>query len=168
MSQSHEPQSHSPQNQVSENYVLAIQARLAKFPFGGWLFSKVIAARAPYFKSIKPRIVQLEENFCQVGFKKSKAVHNHIGTVHVIAICNALEMAMGVMAEASVPKHLRWLPKGMTVDYQAKASTDIVAEARLQSEDWKVGDVMVPVVARDTAGTIVVEGRIKLWITEKK
>ena len=153
---------------MSQNYVLAMQQKLAKFPFGNWLFSRTIAARAPYFKTIKPTVLKLEENFCQVGLKKRKAVHNHIGTVHVIAICNALEMAMGVMAEASVPKHLRWLPKGMSVDYVAKAGTDIVAEAKVAPEDWQVGDMIVPVTAKDTNGTVVVSGQIKLWITEKK
>ena len=46
---------------------------------------------------------------------------NHIGTVHVIAICNGLEFVMGVLTEASIPQHLRWLPKGMNVNYVAKS-----------------------------------------------
>ena len=80
---------------------------------GNWLFSQIIARKAPYFKSMRPRILLLEQNRCQVLLKKSRRVENHIGTMHVIATCNALEMAMGVMAEASVPPHLRWIPKGI-------------------------------------------------------
>jgi hypothetical protein len=94
-------------------------------------------------------------------------VFNHIKTVHVIAICNGLEMAMGVMAEASIPKHLRWIPKGMSVDYTAKAGSDIRCVASVKAEDWQPGDMMVNVTAYDVNDVVVVSGTIKLWISEK-
>ena len=150
-----------------QNYLLKLQANFQKYPFGQMLFSKVFAAKAPYFKTIKPTIVKLEENFCQVKIPKRKAVFNHIGTVHAIAVCNGLEMAMGAMAEASIPKHLRWLPKGLNVNYLAKSETDLIAEAKLNPEDWKPGDVNVAVRAVDKNGQVVVEGTIPLWVTEK-
>ena len=92
---------------------------------------------------------------------------NHIKTVHVIAICNGLEMAMGVMAEASIPKHLRWIPKGMSVDYTAKAGSDIRCVATVKPEDWQVGDMLVNITAYDDNDVVVVKGHIKLWISEK-
>ncbi|WP_196161479.1 hotdog fold domain-containing protein [Reinekea sp. G2M2-21] len=149
------------------NYLLALQHRFQKLPFGQALFSKVFAAKAPYFKTIKPQILTLEENFCQVKLPKRKAVENHIGTVHAIAVCNALEMAMGAMAEASIPKHLRWLPKGMDVNYLAKSTTDLIAEAKVDAADWQAGDLNVPVRAVDLHGTVVVDGVIRLWVSEK-
>lgn len=152
---------------MKPNYVLSLYQKLADKPLGRWLFSRVIAGKAPYFRTIKPMVETLEENYCAIRFKKKKRVENHIGTVHVIAICNALEMAMGVMAEASVPKHLRWLPKGMSVDYVAKAGSDMLAEAKVDAQDWQVGDMIVLVTCKDTDGNVVVEGKIKLWITEK-
>jgi hypothetical protein len=127
-----------------------------------------VARRAPYFKTIAPRVLALESGACEVLIRKQRAVENHIGTVHVIAIVNGLELAMGAMAEASIPKHLRWIPKGMTVDYTAKAETDIHCHASVAPEAWRPGDVDVEVVARDTRGTDVVRGTIRLWITEKK
>lgn len=149
------------------NYLLKLQSQFQKLPFGQALFSKVFASKAPYFKSIKPRILTLEENFCQILLPKRKAVLNHIGTVHAIAVCNALEMAMGAMAEASIPKHLRWLPKGMDVNYLAKSTTDLIAEAKVTPEQWQPGDMNVAVKAVDAHGTVVVDGVIRLWITEK-
>lgn len=149
------------------NYLLKLQAKFQKYPFGQALFSKVFAAKAPYFKTISPKILRLEENFCQVLIPKRKAVHNHIGTVHAIAICNALEMAMGAMTESSIPKHLRWLPKGMNVNYLAKSTTDITAEAKIDPSLWQAGDVSVTVRAFDTNGTNVVDGEIRLWVSEK-
>ena len=106
--------------------------------------------------------------FCEVKFAKKRKVENHIGTVHVIAICNGLEMAMGFMAEASIPKNLRWIPKGMEVNYTAKAGTDIRCVAEIPGNQWTTGDLFVPVQAFDTEGNVVVDGTIKLWVTEKQ
>ena len=95
-------------------------------------------------------------------------MQNHIGTVHVIAICNALEAAMGAMAEASIPKHLRWIPKGMDVRYTAKATSDITAIAEVAPGAWENGpELPVTVTAYRDDGTVVVEGTIHLWVTEK-
>jgi MFS family permease len=87
--------------------------------------------------------------------------------LYVIAIANGLKMAMGAMAEASVPAHLRWLPKGMTLEYSAKAVNDIRCVAEVEPSAWQAGNLIVPVVAYDEQDTVLVKGTITLWITEK-
>ena len=151
----------------NSNYMLDLYHRVTKWPAGSWIFSKLFANKAPYFGTISPRVTKLRPNYCEVRFRKRRKVHNHIQTVQVIAICNALEMAMGAMAEASIPKHLRWIPKGMTVDYTAKATSDIRAVAETNAEDWKPGDLPVKVTAYRDDGTAVVEGTILLYVSEK-
>ncbi len=153
--------------QNKPNKTLSTYHKLEKLPFGKRLFSAMIGRVAPYFSTIKPYISDLKPNECTCLIKKRKKVENHIGTVHVIAICNGLEMAMGVMAEASVPRELRWIPKGMSLDYTAKAGSDIRCVAKVNAEDWKPGDLFVDVTAYDTDDVIVVKGTIKLWISEK-
>jgi acyl-coenzyme A thioesterase PaaI-like protein len=150
-----------------KNKTLAIYDRLKNLPLGKWLFSKMICRMAPYFGTVKPKVEYVKEHECSILVTKANRVHNHIKTVHVIAICNGLEMAMGVMAEASIPSHLRWIPKGMSVNYTAKAGTDIRCVAKVNAEDWKPGDMPVEVKAYDTNGVVVVEGHINLWISEK-
>ena len=152
---------------MSDNYLLKMYQKAAKLPRGRRLFSNMFSRKAPYFGTIKPLIAELRPNYCKVTFKKRRAVENHIGTVHVIAICNALEAAMGALAEASIPKHLRWIPKGMNVNYTAKATTNITATAEANPEDWKPGNLPVTVKAMRDDGTVVVEGTINLWISEK-
>ena len=146
---------------------MAIYNKLKNWPMGKKIFSKLICNMAPYFGTIKPIVEEVKLNECSVLIKKGKRVHNHIKTVHVIAIANGLEMAMGVMAEASIPSHLRWIPKGMTLDYTAKAGTDIRCVAKVDPLAWKPGDMPVEVKAYDTQGTVVVDGFINLWISEK-
>ena len=62
------------------------------------------------------------------------SVQNHIKTVHAIAVCNLVEMSMGLIAEASIPKHLRWLPMGMDVTYTKKALGRLTAESSIDPE----------------------------------
>ena len=126
------------------------------------------ARKAPYFKTISPLITKLVPGECHCFIKKHRGVENHIKTVHVIAICNGLEMAMGFMAEASIPKHLRWIPKGMQVNYTAKAGSDIRCVAVLPGNEWKEGDLPVTVTAYDENDVVVVEGVINLWISQRK
>lgn len=150
-----------------KNKVLLIRDKFTRWPFGLRLFSAFAARQAPYFKTISPLISVLEPNQCEIFIRKRKRVENHIGTMHVIAIVNGLEMAMGFMAEASIPKHLRWIPKGMELTYPDKAETDITCKASVPSDAWVAGDLPVKVEAVDTSGKVVVSGTILLWISEK-
>lgn len=153
---------------MSKNYVLKMYDKLKKLPFGKKLFTIYAANKAPYFKTMSPLITKIEPGECHCFIKKRKKVENHIGTVHVIAICNGLEMAMGFMAEASIPKNLRWIPKGMTVNYTAKADSDIRCEAVLPNNEWIEGDLPVSVKAYDENNVVVVDGTINLWVSAKK
>ncbi len=152
---------------MSDNRVLSIYHKALRWPLGRRMFSVYGARQAPYFSTISPLVTVLEPNTCEIFIKKRKRVQNHIGTMHVIAIANGLEMAMGFMAEASIPKHLRWIPKGMELAYPNKADTDIVCRATVPADGWTPGDLIVTVEATDTANTVVVDGTIKLWISEK-
>ena len=142
---------------------------------GDRLFSFAFSQVAPYFWTIRPRFTVIEPNHAEVVIPKRRGVKNHIGTVHAIALCNGLEAAMGVLAEASIPSDKRWIPKGMEVSYTAKATTDITCIAETDSEQWtgealsdQGGDVGVRVKGVRTDGTVVIEGVIRLWVTPKK
>lgn len=148
----------------------ALYRRLSAYPQGARLFSLVFEQAAPYFRSARPRFVELGPNRAVLTVKKRRRVQNHIGTVHVIAICNGLEAAMGALAEASVPRTRRWIPKGMDVAYTAKATSDITCVAETDAADWaRTGDVQVPVRVKGVRadGVVVVEGVIRLWVTDK-
>lgn len=152
----------------SENSVMQMWERMSAVPGGKWLFGQIVARKAPYFKTISPDVEEVRPNYARLLLRKRKSVENHIGTVHVIAICNMLEMAMGVCAESSIPSHLRWIPKGMQVDYTAKGGTDITGIAEINPDDWKPGDLVVKITATDSKGVVVVRGTITLWVSEKR
>jgi len=130
---------------------------------------------APYFWTIRPRFTVIEPNHAEVVIPKRRGVKNHIGTVHAIALCNGLEAAMGVLAEASIPRDKRWIPKGMEVSYTAKATSDITCIAETEPAQWtddalpdQGGDLPVRVRGVRDDGTVVIEGVIRLWFTPKE
>lgn len=151
------------------SYMIDMWNKVSVKPGGKWLFTKAVCSKAPYFKTIKPRFDVFEKGHVEVVFKKRKAVHNHIATVHAIAMCNAAELAGGTMMEASVPKNMRWIPAGMNVRYLAKAETDLRAIAKVDNCEWtEAGEVPVEVELRDLNGVEVMHATILMYVSPKK
>ena len=137
---------------------------------GTRVFSIAFGQKAPYFNSIRPRFTVLEPNRAELVIPKRRAVQNHLGTVHAIALCNGLEAAMGALAEATIPADKRWIPKGMDVAYTAKATGDVTCVAETDPEQWTGSEPDLPVRVRGELadGTVVIEGVIRLWVTPRK
>jgi acyl-coenzyme A thioesterase PaaI-like protein len=104
---------------------------LSQVPGGKTLFTRAICLKAPYFGSIDPHIEELRSGYCEVHIKDRRSVHNHLGTVHAIAMCNMAELAGGMATEVTVPADARWIPVGMTVEYLRKARGSLRAVATL-------------------------------------
>jgi acyl-coenzyme A thioesterase PaaI-like protein len=137
---------------------------------GRWLFSRLICLRAPYFRSIAPRVEKLEPGLCIVRMRDRRAVRNHIGTVHAIALCNMAELAAGLATDATLPDGMRWIPKGMTVRYLRKATGVMTATARVPSpaSDADGVELHAIVEVRDASDEIVFGADITMWITLRK
>lgn len=149
---------------------LSIWQRLSAVPGGKWLFSRLVCFKAPYFSSISPRFADLRPGHAVVTMRKRRKVRNHIGTVHAIAICNLAEIAAGTMTDATVPANVRWIPKGMTVEYLAKAATDLVAVATIDPLPNYAAALEVPVkvAVTDANAQLVFRAVITMWVTPKK
>lgn len=148
--------------------LLTTYRRLAALPGGKRLFSAAVSRKAPYFATIKPLIEDLREGHIEVSMVKRRSVQNHIGTVHAIACCNLCEVAAGTLIEATLPSHLRWIPKGMTVRYLKKAETNLTASIDIDMAAMSaVGDVIMPVQVKDSRGVVVVEADINMYVSQK-
>ena len=139
-------------------------------PGGKWAFSKLVCHKAPYFSSINPVFEELAPGICKIGIRKRRAVLNHFGTVHAIAMCNMAELAGGTMTEVTVPASHRWIPKEMTVKYLKKTTTDLVATATPVSKaDWsEAGEYKVKVDVCDLKNELVFQALISMWVSPKK
>lgn len=143
--------------------------KLSKFPAGKWVFSKLVSWKAPYFKSINARFIELRPHYCEVVMRKRRKVQNHIGTVHAIAMCNMAELAGGTVTDASIPASVRWIPKGMKVQYLAKAQTDLRAIATVPDLIEREGAYELPVSVSvvDEQDVEVLHAEITMWLSPK-
>lgn len=147
--------------------LLPLWRRLSPWPGGRWLFTRLVCLKAPYFASIRPCVQALQPDRCVATLTKRRAVHNHIRTVHAIAMCNLAELAAGMLAEAAMPPSHRWIPRGMRVDYLAKANTSLVATATFLTPPafGAAEDVPVRVDLADRDGQVVCRATIDLRVS---
>lgn len=144
--------------------------RAKRLPFGDRIFSRMVTLRAPYFATIRPRFLRLESGHCEVAMRNRRAVHNHLGTVNAIAMCALCEVAAGTMMESSVPRGLRWIPRGMTVRYLKKADTDLTCTVTLPGPitEGEAADVVLPARVRNTRGEVVMEADITMYVSPRR
>ena len=143
--------------------------RLHHTRIGRALFARVYGWRVPYFRPLRMRIDHVGPHRAELVLPKRRALENHLGTVHAIAVCNGLEAAMGLLAEATTPPSHRWIPIGMEVEYLAKSTTDLQCVALSTPDQWPAAgdetlDVPVGVAATREDGTVVVAGTITIRV----
>jgi acyl-coenzyme A thioesterase PaaI-like protein len=154
---------------MSESAALRSWQKLAGSGVGRWIFSRAVCLRAPYFRSIRPLFERLEHGYAAARFRKRRSVTNHIGTVHAIAMANLCELVAGTLTEVSIPRSMRWIPRGMSVSYLARAETDVRAEATFpQVVEGEPQDVVVPVDVFDANGERVVHAAITMYVTPRR
>ena len=150
--------------------LLSLYRRMQRWPAGQWLFSRAVCFKAPYFASIAPRITVLQPGRCEARIAHRRRVSNHLGTVHAIALCNLAELAGGVMVDASLPPSMRWIPKGMRVEYRSKANGTMHAVATpdvpIVAADSGY-ELPVSVEIRDAREQVVFLASIAMWVSPR-
>jgi uncharacterized protein (TIGR00369 family) len=136
---------------------------------GRWLFSRLVCLQAPYFGSIGPVVQELAPGRCVATIRHRRRVHNHIGTVHAIALCNLAELTGGLATDVSIPAAMRWIPKGMTVRYLRKAVGTMTATCTVPAAAEGVAqDLVAHVDVRDPLGEVVFDADITMYVSPRK
>ncbi len=138
--------------------------------FGRWFFARTVCRRAPYFATIRPRFEELRPTLCRVAMRKRRSVENHLHTIHALAIGNLCELAAGMVTDVTIPPSLRWIPRGMTIEYLRRAESDVSATARLDKSEWLDApeNIAVPVSVVDRTGTEVVRAVITMHVAPRR
>lgn len=149
--------------------VLPLFQRLQAVPGGKRVFTGIFQRLAPYFRTIPVLVESVEPGCVTASMRHTRGVRNHLGTVHAIALCNLAELVMGVAAEATLPKSHRWIPKGMTVQYLAKARGTMHATASMPlPATLPDGDTLhVDIAVKDDSGQMVFHADIAIWVTRR-
>lgn len=149
--------------------VLRIYNSLSGKPLGAWIFSRLLCLKAPYFSTIRPRFVELRPGYGEIHMRNRRAVHNHLGSVHAIAMCNLCELVGGTTLDVSIPSHLRWIPSGMQVRYRSIARNDLTGTCVIHDPGAIApGTLPVSVNITDKSGKEVFSAVIDMHITERK
>ena len=149
------------------NRTLRVFRRLSRFPLGKRVYSKLVNYYAPYTGTIRAVVTNLIPGLCTTEMKDRRSIQNHLRTVHAIALCNLCEMTMGLMVDATIPSHLRWIPKGMNVQYVKKARGKLSGRSWIDPDAFAPEDISIPVEIQDMSGDIVVRADIILSVTRR-
>jgi len=116
-----------------------------------------MARMVPYTASIKPTVEELRPAYARVSIRDRRAVRNHLGSVHAIALANLGEYASGLASLTALPFDIRGIVVGLHVEYFKKARGPLVAESASRAPETVDGPVDHSVVAeiRDRDGDVV-------------
>ena len=112
----------------------------------------------------------LEPNHGEARIAHRRKVTNHLGTVHAIALCNLAEYIGGLTTDVSIPRSMRWIPKGMTVEYLKKAVGTMHAVATPAFPPYESADgyeLPMDVSINNPQGDAVFRARISMWVSPK-
>ncbi len=136
--------------------LLALWRGCERLPFGRALFGMLFARQVPYSGSIGATVLTLEPGHARLALRDRRAVRNHLGSIHAVALTNLGELASGLAMTAAMPAGVRGIVTRIETDYRKKARGTLVAESRVAFPQV-TGDTDLDVHAeiRDSGGEVV-------------
>lgn len=140
--------------------------RLAPWPGGSWLFSRLLGFMVPYTGSIGAHVRTLEPGHAVVTLRDRRAVRNHLRSVHAIALVNLAEVTSGLAMLVGLPAGVRGIVTGLSIEYRKKARGILTATCRTTIPDVH-GRVESEVIAevRDPSNDVVAVATVR-WRLE--
>ena len=129
------------------------------------MFSRALGLAVPYSGTIRPMVRELEPGRAVVAIKDRRRVRNHLGSVHAIALVNLGELTSGLALLTGLPKGMRGIVRGLSVEYVKKARGLLVARceasppATSEDQDTQV-EAFIDDGEGDTVAIVRVDWRV--------
>ncbi len=132
-------------------------SRLARLPAGSWLFSLALGWIAPYSSTIRARVEEIRPGYARVSLKDRRRVHNHLHSIHAIALVNLGEIATGLAVLSTISANMRGIVLDIHAEYVKKARGKITAIAEFKFPESFADNTACQVEAnlRDQSGETV-------------
>lgn len=141
--------------------ILAQWRRLSAIPGGRWLFSKILGWQVPYSGSVSPRVLLLEPGHARVRITERRALRQHLGSVHAIALMNIAELASGLAMLGGLPVGMRGIVTKIGIEYFKKGRGVLTAESRCTvAPNLPEGEYDFTSEVTDAAGDVVARATV--------
>jgi acyl-coenzyme A thioesterase PaaI-like protein len=142
--------------------LLSLWRRCERLPFGRAIFAMLFARTVPYSGSLGATVLELEPGRAKVALRDRRAVRNHLGSIHAVALTNLGELASGLAMTAGMPAGVRGIVRSLGTDFTKKARGTLLADCRVSFPEV-TGDTDLEVRAeiRDGTGDVVAMVRVQ-------
>ena len=113
-----------------------IYQSVANWPFGRFMYTKLVTYFTPYSGSIYAEFVHLEPGKCHMKMADRPWLRNPFNSLHAVALCNLAELAGGMAAKTAIEdvKGAMGIPVTVKMEYFVKARGTVEVKAEMPSK----------------------------------
>jgi len=139
-------------------------AALSRYPGGRALFSWLVGRLVPYSGSIGARVEALAPGSAVLSLRDRRAVRNHLGSVHAIALVNLAELTSGLAMLTAAGDDVRGIVTGLEIRYLRKARGPLMATSTATPPRiTQATPAQVSATIHDASGEAVAEATVQ-WL----